>query len=366
MSGPHCLSRSVILVPDLFWPEPEESHVSSGLICPGLEAFLSRCASTVASKERLGFEEIQVQLLIGADTGFPIAALRALGETSFDGFSPEALWCADPVHLRLFNERIFLADSATFPLSQEEASELVSDLNKEFADLGMFFAPHPQRWYLQPNPAVLVSSLRTLPLSQVAGKHLEELHQGGGGREAAYRILIRWQNEIQMYLHGHPVNTRREAAGLDMVNGIWLWGSRAIAQSGEVSVTKPSFSRICGSSENALLKGLCRVWGLAWEPVTSLHADEPVRVPPGSLLVWEELLRAARYGDGEAWRIGLERFERRVMQPLLAERQDFQLIISGASGHFVFDSSNFQRWAFWRKSKPLGQIMGKLSTWDGA
>ena len=32
-----------------------------------------------------------------------------------------------------------------------------------------------------------------------------------------------------MFLHGHPVNARREAAGQPAVGSLWLWGSGALA-----------------------------------------------------------------------------------------------------------------------------------------
>jgi hypothetical protein len=34
----------------------------------------------------------------------------------------------------------------------------------------------------------------------------------------------RWQSEIQMLLHEHPVNVERERAGRSPVNSVWLWG----------------------------------------------------------------------------------------------------------------------------------------------
>jgi hypothetical protein len=36
--------------------------------------------------------------------------------------------------------------------------------------------------------------------------------------------LTRWLNEVQMFLHGHPVNEAREACGKPVVNSLWLWG----------------------------------------------------------------------------------------------------------------------------------------------
>ena len=39
----------------------------------------------------------------------------------------------------------------------------------------------------------------------------------------------RWQNEIGMLLHEHPVNVEREANGNVPVNGVWFWGGGRLA-----------------------------------------------------------------------------------------------------------------------------------------
>ncbi len=42
----------------------------------------------------------------------------------------------------------------------------------------------------------------------------------------------RWQNEIEMLLHAHPVNIAREAEGLLPANGVWFWGGGRLADVG--------------------------------------------------------------------------------------------------------------------------------------
>ncbi len=48
------------------------------------------------------------------------------------------------------------------------------------------------------------------------------------GRDA--RLVERWMNEMQMLLHGHPVNSVREERRLPPVNLVWLWGFQPQAQ----------------------------------------------------------------------------------------------------------------------------------------
>lgn len=43
------------------------------------------------------------------------------------------------------------------------------------------------------------------------------------------RQLLRLQMEMQMTLHGHPLNAAREQAGLCPVNSVWIWGCGSAA-----------------------------------------------------------------------------------------------------------------------------------------
>ena len=46
------------------------------------------------------------------------------------------------------------------------------------------------------------------------------------------REWLRLTTEIQMWLHNHPQNAKREAAGQPPANGLWLWNAPAAAVSG--------------------------------------------------------------------------------------------------------------------------------------
>jgi hypothetical protein len=67
----------------------------------------------------------------------------------------------------------------------------------------------------------------------------------GGDDAAGYRNLI---SEIEMALHDHEVNLRRQAAGLSPVNSLWLWGG-GVAPQQQTRPHPPLFS------DDPLLKG---------------------------------------------------------------------------------------------------------------
>ncbi len=79
-------------------------------------------------------------------------------------------------------------------------------------------------------------------------------------------------NEIQMLLHEHPVNQRRERARQLPVNGWWLWGfGDAVAQASTNDVGQ---WRLC--SDDAWLRA---VWQAARQDVSDgvAGASEPLR-----------------------------------------------------------------------------------------
>ncbi len=104
-----------------------------------------------------------------------------------------------------------------------EMEALAADVNRHFGAWG---------WRLEPAPGAAVwflgfdapTGLRTRP----------PFHPGRGdapwlpdGEEAAgWRVRL---NELQMFLHEHPVNRAREEAGRPPVNGLWPWGEGTLA-----------------------------------------------------------------------------------------------------------------------------------------
>jgi hypothetical protein len=100
-------------------------------------------------------------------------------------------------------------------LRPDEAGQLVATLNRHFAGTHEFRCPHPDCWVVRTAPA----AIDTLPTRELAGKDIDA-HLPG----APWPALL---NEIQMALHEHPVNERREVP----VNSVWLWGAGALPAS---------------------------------------------------------------------------------------------------------------------------------------
>ena len=112
---------------------------------------------------------------------------------------------------------VSLAGAVT-DLAPDDASALTATLNAHFATDGLVFvAPRPNQWFAR---SATVPAIVTRPLTAALGQPLRALLPSGPDA-GKWR---RWQDEIQMLLHEHPVNVARERCAQSPVNSLWLWG----------------------------------------------------------------------------------------------------------------------------------------------
>jgi hypothetical protein len=144
---------------------------------------------------------------------WPLAPIRlaALGVDPGDGY-----WlAADPVTVDVGLASAELAGVVT-DLDRTETDALLATLNAHFAaDELAFVAPRPGRIFVR---AATATRLSTVAARAALRRPLRPLLPQG--RDAG--TWRRWQSEIEMLLHEHPVNVERERAGRAQVNAFWL------------------------------------------------------------------------------------------------------------------------------------------------
>ena len=333
-----------LLVPELIWPEPADQFTLGKLSAPRLEWLLAR--AQLERQPRRPFETVLTGCfgLVAA----PCGALRLLGEGSDEARSGHWL-CADPVHLRFHQERIILADAGAFDLADDEAHSLVQALNAEFADIGRFHVASARRWYLKLNVAV---DHPVEPISAVAGRRVD-------GELAGNALpLTRWLNEVQMFLHGHPVNERRQAAGQPVINSLWLWGGGTLP-----TPATPEFSAVF--SNNPLAAGLARAAGLPLHDRPAELADVFKSGGEQPLVVLDQLLSRVLYEDGDGWRGDFEQLETDWFAPLkkaLGSKVDrISLIAPTVYGELRYTLTAGDRWKVWKSGKPIAETAKELA-----
>jgi hypothetical protein len=325
-----------LLVPELLWPEPADTAAWDDLRLPGLEWILGR--STLHRAPPLPFEHC-LAAAWNRSPEAPLAALRLLGESVTGSLATEGVWvCADPVHLRFHHERIVLADAGAFELSAAEAAALVTDLNREFAELGHFHATDPRRWHLRLNQPALHAAP---PLSAVAGRRLD---RDAPGSASTLRAV---QNEIQMMLHGHPVNAARAASGLPTVNGLWLWGSGALDQA-------PAAPFALAAGTTPLAAGLARAAGANAIRLPENLDALMAAAPAGScLVVLDAALAPVLYEDATRWRTVMAELDATWFAPasraLGRSLRSLTLSAPTLYGVLHWNLCAGDRWRIWRR-----------------
>lgn len=181
---------------------------------PVLETLLSR--ADVQPAPDGGMNGLLAQLFGLTSTELPVAPLARLA----DGGAPDAgYWLrADPVNLTADRDRLVMLPLSILDIQMHEAQALAEQIARTYEADGMRLeVTEPSRWYLllPGNPACHTHD----PQGIAGGPVLDYMPDGPGG--ARLRQLM---NEMQMLLHEHPVNQAREAAGLPLINSVWLWG----------------------------------------------------------------------------------------------------------------------------------------------
>ena len=339
--------RLTLRVPDLIWPEPNDQLTLGKLSAPGFEWLASH--ATFARQPKIAFETALARQF-GLDDA-PFGALRRLGEADGESARDGHWLCADPVHLRFHHERIILADAGAFDLDMDEARALVAALNVQFADVGIFYTATARRWYLRTNATV---EEKFSPISKIAGRRLDSDLSDKKGP------LTRWLNEVQMFLHGHPINERRQAAGKPAVNSLWLWGGGPLPE-----IPAPEFA--AAWSDNPLATGLAIASGIESPPcpagLSGLLADADPHT--AQLVVLDSLLPPVLYENGEDWRNAWAALERDWFQPLRAELgrkiDTLTIVAPTIYGQLNWTLAGKDRWKFWRQGRPLADLAKALA-----
>jgi hypothetical protein len=297
-----------LFIPELLWPEPADPEADAGQTAPALHTLLGAAACGRLARQSC---ESRLAALIGQHAS--LAACRLAGEL---GARPDAKrwWCADPAQLRFHHERVVLGDAAQHGLAPAALEKLLADLNDTFADLGRFHAPHPERWYLEAaDDSPLPQKADLPPPSAAWGRELGRL------LPEAPR-LARLMNEVQMFLHSHPLTAANEEAGRPVINGLWFWG--AAAPSATPGEAPPDMVW----SDDILARGLAVMGGVAWAPLPENFAAWQAAVarlatkPARALVVLPQLLAPSLIEDAAAWRAELARLEADWFAPLLARQ----------------------------------------------
>ena len=314
MTLPYDKTAAVLILP---------AQAANQVSDPGLRQWLTR-----ATLNRFARPPELLQSVLGilnrpyTDEG--LAALRMWGQT---GDRP-TVWiaAADPVYLEPRLDHLCLHALQNDALSAGDLGALFDYLQEKLAGHERYgFARIGSRGYVRANSPMPTSRSPAYVIDrQLPNEHMP-LDETG-----TYHSL---RGEVEMALHDHDVNQRREAAGLPPVNSLWLWGGGFAPE----QETVPHPPLYCSDS---LLKGY-------WLSKTGVVEDWP-----GSIAKCLEASVAgfvAQPSPGDAdW---LERCLGELRTALQNGRLSHLSLIFG--DQYVVDVHRSDAWKFWRRQSEL-------------
>jgi len=335
-----------IVIPGLNWPDTSQHQIYHNLSLPSLEKLLSR-----SNKLQTQPQEIEAWLCktfnVTKQQDWPIAPIMLHSDSAEPVKTDKDYWVhADPVHLRIEQNHIMLADSQAFQITTDEAKEFTNEINKVLGKDNWALLPlHPKRWYIRIKETPKMS---TYALSQVTCRNINNFLPSGKDSVAWHKIF----NEIQMFLHEHSLNQARERRGELAINSIWFWGGGHYPQS-----IKSPYTKIW--SNNELTRALSLASGTEHSKLpldaTSLQY---LNISGNHLLMLDTLLGKAQYRDAYSWRENLTELEKNWFAPLYAALKQghintLTITALNETGAWDFSITRTNLWKFWLPAKPL-------------
>ena len=273
---------------------------------------------------------------IGAPADTPIAPLAALGAGIEVG--SDYVLAADPVLLAADRDDLILVQRID-DLVADESAALQTTLNRHFAsDDWQFTAARPDAWFAR---SERTPAITTTPFDAACAKGvLPYLPRGADGG-----VWQRWQNEIGMLLHEHPVNVAREADRRAGVTGIWFWGGGRLSD----VVGLPATVVLAASGRiGDVARGIARHagGGLAAFGDSSAPADVVEHTQSGSASATRVVVTDSIAGDA-----ALANFDARWLQPALdlLERGRLERLTLIADGNGVATCWSATPPSLWRR-----------------
>ena len=203
-----------LVVPGLFDLPLEELEPGFTEKMPALNRIL-RLATAVANRA------YAVDEIVGDAIGLPSAGVGLPVARAFAGDSanPDRLILAEAIHLRADMHNAIAIPVPSDPENREDIETLMQDMADLFRQ-DFELEPVGEGRYLMSLQAFEPPAHYVHPLS-VLGKNVSRFVEQSRQVLPWYKLL----NELQMFLHQHPVNQRRLQTGRLPVNSLWTWGA---------------------------------------------------------------------------------------------------------------------------------------------
>jgi hypothetical protein len=286
------------------------------------------------------------------------ASPAAVAAAAADSLAPEGsravwVWLADPVELRAGLTSVHL--TALLRLDAAEQSELCRGFDEIFAETGYRLSPTRCGRFLAVGPFAQGEAERSDP-----ARWLGSSLAGAFAQRRAGESFRRLGAEIEMWLHGHPLNERRARERRPPVSALWMWGGGAPLARANAAARSASSEDGRAQAElfgdDPFVEGLSHLTGARWSPAPlSLASVAPsaertviqielfgTEAQRGRLAARASPIACAAETLEREWIVpGLERLDRRDIERLVVVAGDRQVSLTRRDG-----------WKRWRRRRP--------------
>jgi len=340
------VSELVIVASDLYLARSSRERTGA-LALPGL-AGLTRFG--VQHELRTGWRAWLARYCGRPDLAGCAPAVIASAAVSHVAAVPSYLWLATPVHLTASLHSVHLDQAGILHLEGTARASLCESFNESFAELGYRLLPTRSGDFIASGPQ-LSGRIETTEPARRLGSSIDDALPEGAGSAALRRLGA----EIELWLHGHPLNIAREREQRAAISTLWLWGGGAFASvrtaNGVASVQAPP--ELFG--DDSYVEGLARLCATACERLPATVATVLARAARRKVVILEVFhLHAGCGAAGQA----LERLDRDWLSIALQALTDGRIaqltLIANDRRVTMTARSRFKLWR--RRRDPLAAL----------
>ena len=325
-----------LVIPGLFnlpLEELDPNYLKSDL--PGLNQLLSYANSI--PNNHSDFESVLADSL-GQTEQQTLPFAQAYVEAEVDD-SHRFLLCR-PIHLKADMHNALVIPLDNDNVNRDDASLILEDLQALFND-DCSLEPLDNGLYLMRLKQCDPSDCYPHYLSVIGRKANQFIEQS---KQALpwYKLM----NEIQMFMHQHPINQNRLTTGLLSINSLWFWGAGQRPTYNDNSV-----QWYCDDNQLTRFADSAQIRSLPLDQLAQMKKDEK------SVVIDLSLLEALKTSSGDNLQAKLKELEKTVFKPAMNFfRSSHSSLHLKAVHHFDLAMTPFSKYKLWRSSKGLSDF----------